>query len=78
MSFDNWKAGQVQATVLEVPVVVPEIVESPQLRATLRGIREPVYSVAIAPDGRTLAFVEGRQQAGDLIGQQCRRRDLER
>jgi WD40 repeat protein len=55
LSFDAWKAGQVRPAVLEVPMFAPEVVESPQLRATLRGDRQPVLPLAIAPDGRTLA-----------------------
>lgn|GEM_PF-5515065 len=40
---------------MEVPTIVHEIVDSPQLKATLRGHKEGVYNLAMAPDGRTLA-----------------------
>jgi WD40 repeat protein len=55
LSFDAWKPGRVEPAALEVPVLVPEVIESPELRATLRGHRGPVLRVAISPDGRTLA-----------------------
>jgi WD40 repeat protein len=55
LSFDSWKAGDVLPAVLEVPLFAPEIVESPQLRSTWRGMPGLVHRVAIAPDGRTLA-----------------------
>jgi WD40 repeat protein len=55
LSFDAWKAGEVKPAVLEVPMFAPEVVESPELRATLRGDRQPVWAVAFAPDGYTLA-----------------------
>jgi WD40 repeat protein len=55
LSFDSWKAGAVAPATLDVPLIVPEVVESPELRATLRGQRELVWRVAFSPDGKTLA-----------------------
>ena len=55
LSFDAWKVGAVSPATLDVPLIVPEVVESPQLRATLRGQRELVWRVAFSPDGKTLA-----------------------
>lgn len=40
---------------MAVPTIVHEIVDSPQLKATLRGHKEGVFNLAMAPDGRTLA-----------------------
>lgn len=40
---------------MEVPTIVHDVVESPQLRATLRGHTESVYQLAMSPMGPTLA-----------------------
>jgi WD40 repeat protein len=60
LSFDAWKAGRVTPATVEVPVIVLDVKDSPQLRATLRGHTEPVATVVFAPDGKTL--VTGTRQ----------------
>ncbi len=55
MSFNAWKPGAVRPATVEVPVHIISAVESPQLRATLKGHADFVYQVAWAPDGKTLA-----------------------
>jgi Tol biopolymer transport system component len=71
LSFDAWKPGAVQPATVEVPVQVIEAVESPQLTATLKGHEDPVWQVAWAPDGKTLATlssVRGEVKLWDVAG----------
>jgi WD40 repeat protein len=62
LSFDAWNDGRVTSAQLEVPIVVWELKASDPLRATLAGHSSAVWSMAISPDGRTLA-------AGSTLGQ---------
>jgi WD40 repeat protein len=55
LSFDAWKPGAVQPATVAVPVQVIEAAQSPQLKATLKGHEDPIWQVAWAPDGKTLA-----------------------
>jgi len=55
LSFDGWKPGAVQPATVKVPVQVIEVVESPQLTATLKGDEDGVWQVAWSPEGKTLA-----------------------
>ncbi len=59
LSFDAWKDGRVAPATVEVPVIVHEVTESPELVATLKGHGGGVYGVAFSPDGRTLAVAAG-------------------
>ncbi len=65
MSFDAWKDGQVNLATLEVNTLFHEVVESPQLKATLRAPGDSVLSVIVSPDGKTLASKSLPQ--GDII-----------
>lgn len=62
LSFDAWRAGRVAPATLEVPTVVHTVVESPELKATLRGFADPISNLAVSPDGRTAAITQS--QAG--------------
>src|SRR6266545_4621409 len=75
LSFDAWKPGAVQPATVEVPVQVIEAVESAQLRAMLKGHEDPVWQVAWAPDGKTLAtlaIVQGEVKLWDVAGRKER------
>ncbi len=55
LSFDAWAPGATEPATVVVPVHLIEAVESPQLKATLKGQDAVVGQVAWSPDGKTLA-----------------------
>lgn len=55
LSFDAWKAAKVLPATVEVPTIVHDVVESPELFATLSGPTDGIRNIAIAPDGKTFA-----------------------
>lgn len=64
LSFDAWKPGAVAPATVEVPIYQPEVVESSQLRATLKGPEESISQLVWSPDGKVLASVTG--QTGEV------------
>lgn len=62
LSFDAWKDGRVTPAMVEVPVAVLDVKDSPQLRATLHGHADPLATVVFAPDSKTLATCAGQNE----------------
>jgi WD40 repeat protein len=69
LSLDAWKDGRVAPATVQVPVIVHEVKDSPELIATLRGHGGLVWKVAVSPDGKTLASgtLKGEVKLWDVV-----------
>jgi WD40 repeat protein len=55
LSFPDWLDGQVSPSTTDLPVTTFTVVESEQLRSTLRGHADPVWTLVCSPDGKLIA-----------------------
>jgi WD40 repeat protein len=55
LSFPDWLDGQVSPSTTDLPVTAFTVVESDQIRSTLRGHTDPVWTLACSPDGKVIA-----------------------
>jgi WD40 repeat protein len=55
LSFPNWLDGHVSPSTTDLPVSTFTVVESVQIRTTLRGHVDPVWALVCSPDGKVIA-----------------------
>ncbi len=64
LSFDAWKEGRVAPATVAVPMIIPKVVNSPQLRATLKWLGDNSGEILLSSDGKTLAV--GNSARGEV------------